>query len=260
MWQYCCSMNACHVEGGEGLVVDGNRRLLKGEQMEDRGPKNEPSRKRGRSKMVQAYSDKLIPKTKICKVISQAAGDHCQFLKCYDKEFRFGNKLTDKQKNNFRLTLFIFRKAASIKLKAPTSMKGLECRFQFKSANPKPCSWCLPCLSLADMTVQSELTNAMLKAGVIEYADSEWSTGVVIAKKKGTTNKRYAVDYRGLNQDLMNNVIGVPRIDDLLDHWDKPNLFSTFDLASAFRSLPMRKFDKTYTAFHAYCDGGFQQY
>ena len=58
----------------------------------------------------------------------------------------------------------------------------------------------------------------------------------------------------------MGNVIGVPRIDDLLDHWGKANFFSTFDLASAFWSIPMRKSDKKYTAFHAYCDGGFQQY
>ena len=105
------------------------------------------------------------------------------------------------------------------------------------------------------MTVQSEMTNAMLKAGVIEYADSEWSTGVVMAKKKGTTDKRYAVDCRGLG-----NVIGAPRIDNLLDHWGKANFFSTFDLALAFWSIPMRKSDKKYTAFHAYCDGGFQQY
>ena len=57
------------------------------------------------------------------------------------------------------------------------------------------------------MAVQSEMTNAMLKAGVIEYADSELSTGVVMAKKKGTTDKRYAVDYRGLNQELINQSI-----------------------------------------------------
>ena len=165
-------------------------------------------------------------------------GDYCKFLERYDKELKFGDTLTDLQKEDFRLLLFIFRKAASVNPKAPTPIKGLECRFQFKSVNPKPYSRGLPRLSPADMAVQSEMTNAMLKAGVIEYADSEWSTGVVMAKKKGTTDKRYAVDYRGLNQELMGNVIGVPRIDDLLDHWGKANFFSTFDLASAFWSIP----------------------
>jgi hypothetical protein len=110
------------------------------------------------------------------------------------------------------------------------------------------------------MAIQSEMTSAMLKNGVIEYADSEWSTGVVMAKKKGTSDKRYAVDYRGLNEHLLGNVIGVPRIDDLLDAWSKAQWWSTFDLAAAFWSIPMRESDKKFTAFHAYCDGGFQQY
>ena len=51
------------------------------------------------------------------------------------------------------------------------------------------------------------------------------STGVVMAKKKGTTDKRYAVDYRGLNLELFENSMGVPRIDDLLDHWAKASWF-----------------------------------
>ena len=42
-----------------------------------------------------------------------------------------------------------------------------------------------------------------------------------MAKKKGTSDKRYAVGYRGLNAELIGNVIGVPRIDDLLDTWSK---------------------------------------
>ena len=54
--------------------------------------------------------------------------------------------------------------------------------------------------------------------------------------------------------------MGVPRIDDLLDHWAKASWFSTTDLASTFWSIPMRESDKKYTAFHAYCNGGFQQY
>ena len=42
-----------------------------------------------------------------------------------------------------------------------------------------------------------------------------------MAKKKGTTDKRYAVDYRGLSLELLENSMDVPRIDDLLDHWAK---------------------------------------
>ena len=125
-------------------------------------------------------------------------------------------------------------KAASENPKVATPIDGLECRLQFITANPKPYSRGLPRLSPGDMAIQSEMTKAMLHNGVIEYADSEWSTGVVMAKKKDTTDKRYAVDYKVLNQELIGNVIGVPRIHDLLDTWSKPKWWSTFDLAAAF--------------------------
>ena len=54
-------------------------------------------------------------------------GDYCKFLERYDKELKFGDTLTDEQKEKFRLLLFIFRKAALVSPKAPTSIKGLEC-------------------------------------------------------------------------------------------------------------------------------------
>ena len=149
----------------------------------------------------------------------ELTGDYHKFINRYETELKFGKDLSAQQKDDIRLLLFIFRRAASADPKAPTPIKGLGCRFQLKSVNPTPYTRGLPRLPPADMGIQSEMTNAMLKAGVIEYADSEWSTG--------TTDKRYAVDYRGLNPELMGNVIGVPRIDDLLDHWDKANYFST---------------------------------
>ena len=55
-----------------------------------------------------------------------------------------------------------------------------------------------------------------------------------MAKKKGTSDKRYAVDCRSFNAELTGNVIGVPRVDDLLDTWSKSKWLSTFDLAVAF--------------------------
>ena len=186
--------------------------------------------------------------------------EYNKFIERYKKDLHFGDILTAKQTDDMKLLLFIFRKAASENPKVATPIDGLECRLQFSSANPKPYSRGLPRLSPGDMAIQSEMTRTMLHNGVIEYADSEWSTGVVMAKKKGTTDKRYAVDYRGLNQELIGNVIGVPRIDDLLDTWSKSKWWSTFDLAAAFWSIPMREQDKKFTAFHAYCDGGFQQY
>ena len=108
-----------------------------------------------------------------------------------------------------KVLLFIFRKCASENPKMATPIDGLECRLQFRSKDPKPYTRGLPRLSPGDQAIQSEMTSAMFKNGVIEYSDSEWSTGVVMAKKKGTTDKRYAVDYRGLNLELLGNSMGL---------------------------------------------------
>ena len=47
-----------------------------------------------------------------------------------------------------------------------------------------------------------------------------------MAKKKGTTDKRCAVEYRGLNLELLGNIMGVPRIDDLLDAYSITPFFN----------------------------------
>ena len=104
------------------------------------------------------------------------------------------------------------------------------------------------------------MSDKMLKNKVIEYADSEWAAGVVLAKKKGTTEKRYAVDLRGLNLEILGCAMGVPRIDELLDAWGKASWFSTWDNAAAFWSIPIREEDKKYFAYYAWYQGRYQQF
>ena len=140
---------------------------------------------------------------------------------------KFGKVLDSDQIDRMKLLLVIFQKVASENPKVATPSDGLECRVQFKSPNPKPYSRDLPRLSPGEIAIQSEMTNAMRKNGVLEYVDSEWSTGAVMAKKRGTSDKRYVVDYRGLNAELIGNVIGVSRIDDLLDTWSNSKSWST---------------------------------
>jgi hypothetical protein len=139
-------------------------------------------------------------------------------------------------------------------------MKGVECRVHLKSLNPRPRVRGLQRLSPADKAIHEEMTGGMLKNGVIEFADSEWSAGVVLAKKKGTDKKRYAVDLRGLNEEAIGNAIGVPRLDDLLENWARARWLSTWDAASAFWSIPIRSEDRKYFAYHAWYEGRYQQF
>ena len=104
------------------------------------------------------------------------------------------------------------------------------------------------------------MSHKMLKNKVIEYADSEWAAGVVLAKKKGTTEKRYAVDLRGLNLEILGCAMDVPRIDELLDAWGKASWFSTWDNAAAFWSIPIREEDKKFFAYYAWYQGRYQQF
>ena len=68
--------------------------------------------------------------------------------------------------------------------------------------------------------------------GSKRFRDSEWAAGVVLAKKKGTTEKRYAVDLKGLNLEILGCAMGAPRIDELLDRWGKGAWFSTWGNAA----------------------------
>ena len=60
-------------------------------------------------------------------------------------------------------------KCASENPQMATPIDGLECRLQFRTKSPKPCTRGLPRLSPGDQAIQSKMTSTMFKNGVIEY-------------------------------------------------------------------------------------------
>jgi hypothetical protein len=198
----------------------------------------------------------LIGKMMNIKGYKAFAAWECKF----NKDLNYGSTTTSEQQLMIRQLLFCFETIIAENPKCPKISKLIECRLHFKTANPLPKVRGLPHLSPKDKALHHEHAHSMLQNGVIEFADSEWSTGIVLASKKGTSEKRAAVDYRGVNEDLCGCAQGVPRMDDLLESLSNASWFSTYDLASAFWSIPMRPKDKKYTAFHAYYDDSFQQF
>ena len=192
--------------------------------------------------------------------LHESKQDYKAFLKTFQASLKFGEDLTEEQKEQVRLLLFAYRKIIALDPKAPKPMDGVECRLHFKSSRPTPFAQPLRRLSPADKEIHHSMSDKMLKNEVIEYADSEWAAGVVLAKKKGTTEKRYAVDLRGLNLEILGCAMGVPRIDELLDAWGKASWFSTWDNAAAFWSIPIREEDKKYFAYYAWYQGRYQQF
>ena len=116
---------------------------------------------------------------------------------------KIGGVLTTEQKEKTRKLMFIYRKIISLDQKTPKPIKGVECRLHFRTSGLTPHVHGLQRLSPADKTTHEEMTHEMLTNNIIEYVDSEWAVGVVLAKKKGTTEKRYAVDLRGENLELL---------------------------------------------------------
>ena len=61
-----------------------------------------------------------------------------------------------------------------------------------------------------------ETVSKLLRDGIIEPSDSEWSSPVILVKKKDQSH-RMCVDYRKLNRVLRKEEWPIPRIQDILD-------------------------------------------
>lgn len=89
---------------------------------------------------------------------------------------------------------------------------------------------------------------SMLKNDLIEAAQSEWASNVVLARKKDGS-MRFCLDYRGLNNVTRGDAYPLPRITDSLDALSGATWFSTLDLRSGYHQIGMHPEDADKTAF-----------
>ena len=75
----------------------------------------------------------------------------------------------------------------------------------------------------------------MLQAGIIEESQSEWSSPIVLVRKRDKT-LRLCVDYCKLNAVSQLEAYPMPRIEDLLDRLGKATFLTTLDLAKVKQS------------------------
>lgn len=88
----------------------------------------------------------------------------------------------------------------------------------------------------------------MLDAEVIEPAQSEWASPVVlIPKKDGSV--RFCVDYRKLNALTVKDTYPLPRMDECLDSLGEATVFSTLDCNSGYWQIPIAPDDQDKTTF-----------
>ncbi|GBN87706.1 Transposon Ty3-G Gag-Pol polyprotein [Araneus ventricosus] len=87
-----------------------------------------------------------------------------------------------------------------------------------------------------------------LEQGIVEPCSSEYSSPVVIVRKKdGTT--RVCIDYRKLNKVVVKDRFPLPLIEDILDRLQGSCVFSTIDLKNAFFHVDVNKDSRKYTSF-----------
>ena len=87
-----------------------------------------------------------------------------------------------------------------------------------------------------------------LAAGLIQHWVSPFSSpSVVIPKKNGGI--RITVNFRKLNKPCTLSQLPIPRVDDTLDKLLKENVYSLFDMKSAFRQITVHRETVPLTAF-----------
>ena len=88
----------------------------------------------------------------------------------------------------------------------------------------------------------------MLNEQVIEPAQSEWASPVVLVNKPDGS-LRFCIDYRKLNALTVKDTYPLPRMDECLDSLGDATVFSTLDCNSGYWQIPIADEDRDKTTF-----------
>ena len=98
------------------------------------------------------------------------------------------------------------------------------------------------------LRVINEQVEFMKQQGLIENAQSDWASNVVLAKKKDGS-LRFCVDYRQLNSRTIKDTYPLTLIGSCLDALGGSEWFSTFDLRSGYHQVVLAPEDADKTTF-----------
>ena len=88
----------------------------------------------------------------------------------------------------------------------------------------------------------------MLGKGVIEESKSEWSTPMVMVKKKNG-KWRFCLDFKKLNKVSYKDAYPLPNMNTILDTLGSAHYLSSIDLRETYFQVPLEKQSREYTAF-----------
>lgn len=102
-----------------------------------------------------------------------------------------------------------------------------------------------------------ESIQAQEDRGIIEKAESPYSSPVLLVPKPGSSALRFCVDLRGLNERIEQDTYTLPTVTEALSSLHGNALFSTLDLKEAFWSIPLGEKERQMTAFNT-PDGSYR--
>lgn len=93
--------------------------------------------------------------------------------------------------------------------------------------------------------------NKMLEDDIIEESNSEWSSPILLVPKKTDGSKRWrlVIDFRKLNENIVDDKFPLPNITDILDSLSGSIYFSHLDLQQGYYQLKLDTQSRMYTAF-----------
>ncbi|XP_053381689.1 uncharacterized protein LOC128549191 [Mercenaria mercenaria] len=95
--------------------------------------------------------------------------------------------------------------------------------------------------------VENEIKN-MLEAGVIEPANSDYNSPVVLVKKKDNTN-RFCIDFRRINSFTRFDTEPMGNVEDIMAKLREDNYFTKIDLTKGYWQIPIEEKSRHLTAF-----------
>ena len=102
--------------------------------------------------------------------------------------------------------------------------------------------------SLPEKNELNKLIEDLMKKEIIRESASEYSSRVVLVKKKNNTY-RMCINYRELNKKVERNHFPLPVIEDMIIKLKSMKYFSSLDLKNGFYHVDISEESKKYTSF-----------
>ena len=95
---------------------------------------------------------------------------------------------------------------------------------------------------------EQDEVDRMLRAGVIEPAQSEWASPVVLVPKPDGS-LRFCINYRRVNAITVRDTYPLPRMDECIDSLGDASVFTTLECNSGYWQIPVAPQDRDKTTF-----------